>query len=123
VTERALERRARRRLAVLRHVEEVSGNVAATCRHYGISRQCYYGWLRRFAAALPLRASQDRHVPRPLPRGDDQRLRGCGGSSNGWGWTGYPPHSAINVEPCAGNAPRSNAPATSSKSTSNSSNH
>jgi hypothetical protein len=37
MTERDLERRAQRRLAVLRH-EEVSFNVAATCRHYGISR-------------------------------------------------------------------------------------
>jgi len=50
VTERELERRAQRRLAVLRHVEEVSFNVAATCRYYGISRQCYYGWLRRYEA-------------------------------------------------------------------------
>jgi hypothetical protein len=24
--------------------------VAATCRYYGISRQCYYGWLRRYEA-------------------------------------------------------------------------
>ncbi len=31
MTDRELERRANRRLAVLRHVEEVSGNVAATC--------------------------------------------------------------------------------------------
>jgi hypothetical protein len=43
MTEAEFERRVRRRLAVLRHVEEVSGNVAATCRYYGISRQCYYG--------------------------------------------------------------------------------
>jgi transposase-like protein len=50
MTDRELERRANRRLAVLRHVEEVSGNVAATCRYYGISRQCYYGWLRRYEA-------------------------------------------------------------------------
>ena len=50
MTERELERRAQRRLAVLRHVEEVSGSVAATCRYYGISRQCYYGWLRRYDA-------------------------------------------------------------------------
>ena len=42
MTDRELERRANRRLAVLLHVEEVSGNVAATCRYYGISRQCYY---------------------------------------------------------------------------------
>lgn len=41
---------------MLRHVGEVSGNVAATCRYYGISRPCYYGtsrqccyaWRRRF---------------------------------------------------------------------------
>ncbi len=43
-----LERRAKHKLAVLRHVEEVSGSVAATCRYYGISRQCYYVWRRRF---------------------------------------------------------------------------
>jgi hypothetical protein len=34
------------RLAVLRHAEEVSGNVAATCRYYRISRNCYDKWLR-----------------------------------------------------------------------------
>ncbi|WP_434095387.1 helix-turn-helix domain-containing protein, partial [Streptomyces lanatus] len=50
MTERELSRRARHRLAVLRHVEEVSGSVAATCRYYGISRQCYYIWLRRYEA-------------------------------------------------------------------------
>jgi transposase InsO family protein len=33
VTERELERQARRRLAVLRHAEEVSGSVAKTCRY------------------------------------------------------------------------------------------
>lgn len=41
-----LDRQARRRLAVLRHVEEVTGNVAMTCRYFGISRQAYYTWLR-----------------------------------------------------------------------------
>jgi hypothetical protein len=33
---------------VLRHVEEVSGNVAMTCRYYWISRLTYSGWLRRY---------------------------------------------------------------------------
>ena len=47
-----MERRAQRRLPVLRHVEEVNFNVAATCRYYGISRQCYYGWLRCEADGL-----------------------------------------------------------------------
>jgi len=38
----------RRKLAVLRHVDEVTGNVAMTCRYFGISRQLYYTWLRRY---------------------------------------------------------------------------
>jgi transposase InsO family protein len=68
MTERELERRAQRKLAVLRHVEEVSGNVAATCRYYGISRQCYYGWRRRYEAAgldgLKDRSSRPHRSPR-----------------------------------------------------------
>jgi transposase len=48
VSEPQLDRQVRRRLAVLRHVEEVTGNVAMTCRYFGISRQTYYGWLRRY---------------------------------------------------------------------------
>ena len=67
MTERELERRAQRRLAVLRHVEEVSGNVAATCRYYGISRECYYRWLRRYEAdglqGLKDRSHRPHHSP------------------------------------------------------------
>lgn len=48
MTERELDRIAARRLAIIRHVEEVTGNVAATCRYYGISRQLFYLWLRRY---------------------------------------------------------------------------
>ena len=91
MTERELERRANRRLAVLRHVEEVSGNVAATCRYYGISRQCYYGWLRRYEADgidglkdrssrphLPLAPARQRHRPRQdqTPHATAQRQSG-----------------------------------------------
>jgi transposase InsO family protein len=50
VTERELSRQAERRLAVLRHAEEVTGNVAKTCRYYGISRTLFYKWQRRFEA-------------------------------------------------------------------------
>jgi transposase len=50
VTEQELTRRAKRRLAVLRHAEEITGNVALTCRYYGISRQCFYTWKRRWDA-------------------------------------------------------------------------
>jgi transposase InsO family protein len=48
LSEQELGRRARRRLAIIHHAEEVTGNVAMTCRYYGISRQTYYRWYRRF---------------------------------------------------------------------------
>ncbi len=65
--ERELERRANRRLSILRHAEEVSGSVAATCRYYGISRNCFYRWKRRYDAegfeGLKDRSSQPHHSP------------------------------------------------------------
>lgn len=48
MSEKEINRRADRRLAVIRHAQEVSFNVAATCRYYGITRQSYYTWLRRY---------------------------------------------------------------------------
>ena len=48
MTEQELTRRAKRRLAILRHAEEITGNVSLTCRYYGISRQCFYTWKRRY---------------------------------------------------------------------------
>jgi transposase InsO family protein len=48
VTERELAREAARRLAIIRHAQEISGNVALTCRYYGTTRQSYYVWLRRY---------------------------------------------------------------------------
>ena len=46
--EREQQRKIRHRLAVLRHAEEVTGDVSATCRYYGISRPTFYKWLHRF---------------------------------------------------------------------------
>lgn len=46
--DREQQRKVKHRLAMIRHVQEVTGNVAATCRYYGISRQAYYKWLRRY---------------------------------------------------------------------------
>ncbi len=67
MNQRVIERQAKHRLSVLRHVEEVSGNVAATCRYYGISRNCYYKWLRRYEAegfeGLKDRSSAPHHMP------------------------------------------------------------
>jgi transposase InsO family protein len=48
MTERELTRGAARRLAIIRHAQEMTGNVAGTCRYYGISRQSFYKWLRRY---------------------------------------------------------------------------
>jgi transposase InsO family protein len=48
MTERERDRKAARRLAILRHAREVTGNVSRTCRYYGITRQAYYTWLRRY---------------------------------------------------------------------------
>ena len=46
--DRGQQRKVRHRLAMLRHAEEVTGNAAATCRYYGISRQSFYKWQRRY---------------------------------------------------------------------------
>jgi transposase len=48
MSESQLPREVRRRLAVIQHAEEVTGNISMTCRYYGISRQVYYTWLRRY---------------------------------------------------------------------------
>jgi transposase-like protein len=47
VTDKELDRNAARRLAIIKHAQEVTGNVAMTCRCYGISRQVFYRWYRR----------------------------------------------------------------------------
>ena len=48
-------------------VEEVSGNVAASCHYYGVSRQAYYAWLKRYEAdgfeGLKDRSSASHHSP------------------------------------------------------------
>ncbi len=70
-SENDLVRRANRRLAVLRHAEEVSGNVAATCRHYGISRTVFYRRKRRYEDesidGLKDRSSAPLHCPTITP--------------------------------------------------------
>ncbi|MER5201363.1 leucine zipper domain-containing protein [Streptomyces sp. NPDC002884] len=45
-----LDREAKRRLAVIRHVEEVTGNIAVRCWYFGLSRQACYTWYRRYQA-------------------------------------------------------------------------
>ena len=57
MSEPQLPREVRRRLAIIHHAEEVTGNVAMTCRYYGISRQVYYRWLRRYQEQRHRRAA------------------------------------------------------------------
>ncbi len=42
MTEKELARGAARRLAIIRHAQEVTGNVSMTCRYFGIKRQAFY---------------------------------------------------------------------------------
>jgi transposase-like protein len=37
-------------VAIIRDAREVTGSVAKTCRHYGISWQVFDTWLRRYEA-------------------------------------------------------------------------
>ena len=48
MNEQDQQRKIRHRVAVLRHAAEVTGNVAQTCRYYGISRPTFYRWLRQW---------------------------------------------------------------------------
>ena len=48
MTEQELVRGAARRLAIIRHAQEVTGNVSLRCRYFGITRQAFYIWLRRY---------------------------------------------------------------------------
>ena len=48
MNDRELAKNVARRLAIIRHAQEVSHSIAMTCRYYGISRECYYKWFNRF---------------------------------------------------------------------------
>jgi transposase-like protein len=67
LTERELSRGAARRLAITQHVEEVTGNVAMTCRYFGISRHTYCFWLRRYQQLGPEGPRERSHRPLVCP--------------------------------------------------------
>lgn len=68
MTEKELLRIQRWRLGIIRHAQEVTNNVAKTCRYYGISRQAYYNWYRRYLEfgedGLKDRSRRPTHSPR-----------------------------------------------------------
>jgi transposase InsO family protein len=43
-----LKRQLKLRLNIINHYLDVSGNAAATCRHFGISRKTFYKWMNRY---------------------------------------------------------------------------
>ena len=45
---REQDRKARARLRVLHHCEQVTRNVSQTCRFFGISRSLFYLWRDRY---------------------------------------------------------------------------
>ena len=53
MTEREQQRLVKLRLGILRHAEEVTGNVAKTCRYDGITRTTFCKWLRRYEEQGP----------------------------------------------------------------------
>jgi len=56
------------RLSWFRHVQEVTHNVAKTCRYYGIARRTYYFWWNRYQEygldGLKDRSKRPHHSPR-----------------------------------------------------------
>lgn len=65
------DRAVHRRIGWFRHVDEVTHNVAKTCRYFGISRQTYYRWYRRHLrlgeSGLRNGSSRPHHSPRATP--------------------------------------------------------
>jgi len=86
VNEHELDRNAARRLAIIRHAREVTGNMALTCRYYGISRQVVYTWYRRYEteglAALRDRSKRPLHSPHEAPSGVVGKIIICGRAGN-----------------------------------------
>ena len=62
------DRQVKRRLAILRHAEEVTGNVAMTCRYFGVTRQSFYTWKRRYEELGPEGLRDRSRRPKVSPR-------------------------------------------------------
>jgi len=71
MTKAELARRQAWRFKIVQQACEQSRNVARTCRHFGISRQAYYRWKRRFdrdgAVGLVDRSSRPARSPFATP--------------------------------------------------------
>src|SRR5713226_6976915 len=80
-TGQELSREAQVRLAWMDFYRTRGRNAALTCRHFGISRETFYGWWRRFDPhdlhSLESRSHRPHHRRQPTwtPRWADQVLR------------------------------------------------
>ena len=73
--EREQQRKIKHRLNVLRHAEEVTGNVARTCRYFWISRPTFDKWRDRFEESGPEGGLRDLLLSAPpyMPRANPGR--------------------------------------------------
>ena len=63
-----LKRKVRLRLEIIKHAEEVTGNISKTCRYFGISRQTFYKWVRRYKKQGEIGLSDQSKRPHTSPR-------------------------------------------------------
>jgi len=61
-----LSKKAKHRLGIITWHKEHGLNAALTCRHYGISRDTFYRWWRRFAESGPGGLEDASHRPRTV---------------------------------------------------------
>jgi hypothetical protein len=66
MTEHQQQRLQKRRLQVLEEAASC-GNVAKTCRRYGISRELFYRWRRRYQAQGVTGLRNQHHAPHHCP--------------------------------------------------------
>lgn len=66
--------KAHHRLRILKHAEEITHNVAQTCRYYGIARNKYYFWKKRYEEN-GIEGLKDRSkAPKYMPRAAKQEI-------------------------------------------------
>ena len=76
MTAHSIDRQIRHRLAVLRHADEISMNVAATCRHYGITRQTFYTWEKCYKSEGEAGLHERSKAPKFSPRATNSEIVG-----------------------------------------------
>jgi transposase-like protein len=64
---REQDRKARARLRVLHHCEQVTRNVSQTCRFFGLSRSLFYIWRARYRQDGLAGLRDGPRGPRPTP--------------------------------------------------------